>query len=363
MERLKEIFKELKDPRIERCKVHLLEDILLLTLIAVICGAESYESIELFGKSKLDFLRTIMPLPNGIPSHDTLERLFKRLDSSVFETAFLRWTSTLSQNSEGRIISIDGKTLRGSQDTVNGKYAIHLVSAWSSANSMVLAQIKTEGKCNEIKATQELLSLLDITNSVVTIDAMGCQRATAQHIVDGQADYILAVKQNQSNLYQSIEDSFNRQVPTHVVKDINKDHGRIETRICSIITDLRWIDQRADWMKLNTIIKIESTRAVGEKTSTETRYYISSLNKDAAYFNQSIRQHWHIENSLHWVMDVQFREDEARKRKDNAAENFAIIRRIALNKLKNIELRRLGIHNKRLVAAWDNKFLLKIILN
>ncbi len=361
--KLHEIFSTIPDPRIDRRKLHLLEDILLLCLIGVICGAESYEAIELFGKSKLKFLKGLMQLPNGIPSHDTLERVMKRIDNVAFEKAFLEWIQTLEQTTAGKIISIDGKTLRGSQDEKSGRYAIHMVSAWCQANEMVLGQVKTAAKVNEIKAIGELLDLLDIKSSVITIDAMGCQKQIAQSIKSKEADYILAVKQNQQTLYEQIGGAFAHQKPQYQSSKTEGDHGRIEQRSCSVINQLRWIDEKQKWEDLKSIIKIETLRENSGQQTTETRYYISSLLQNADYFNDAIRKHWGIENSFHWVLDVQFREDESRKRKDNSAENFAIIRRIALNKLKQIKLRRLGVNNKRLIAGWDDEFLLKILLN
>lgn len=361
--KLQEIFSAIPDPRIDRRKLHPLEDILLLSLIAVICGVESYEGIELFGKSKEDFLKTLMPLPNGIPSHDTIERLMKRLDCRLFEQAFITWTATLAQNTEGRIISIDGKTVRGSRDNEAGKYALHLVSAWCDANQMVLGQIKTDVKANEIKAIPKLLELIDIKGSVITIDAMGCQKEIAEKIIEKEADYILAVKQNQKLLYEQIAGAFAHQKVNHQATKTEGDHGRIEQRQCSVINDLKWIDEGQKWQGIQSIIKVDSSREIKDKITTETRYYISSIKQNAVYFNQAVRTHWGIENSLHWILDVQFREDESRKRKDHSAENFSIIRRMALNKVKNVPLRRLGVNLKRHVAGWDNDFLLKILLN
>lgn len=359
---LHDLFKQLPDPRIDRCKLHAIEDILLLCLIAVICGAESYESIEEFGKLRLDFLRTLMPIRHGIPSHDTIERLFKRLDPGSFSELFTKWASGQVQHTDGRMINIDGKTSRGSSDSTCNRYAIHMVSAWCNANSMVVAQLRTAVKCNEINAAHELLSLLDISGCVVTIDAMCCQRSIAEHIIDKRADYILAVKQNQKQLYLAIEESFKRQQPCSRDKNVLKDHGRIETRTCSIIEQLDWIDQKQDWVGLKTIIRVEAVREMKDKTSKEIRYYISSIKNQAAYFNQSIRQHWAIENRFHWVLDVQFKEDDCRKRKDHSAENFATIRRMAFNKVTKTKSKRFGNNYKRLIAGWGNKLLTQILL-
>lgn len=361
--KLQEIFAQIPDPRIDRRKLHLLDDILLLSLLAVICGAESYEAIELFGNSKKEFLKQLLQLPNGIPSHDTLERVFKRMDSEAFELAFITWIKSLEITTQGKIISIDGKTVRGSRDEGSGRYPIHLVSAWCSANEMTLGQVRTESKCNEIKAVEQLLNLLDIEGSIITLDAMGCQREIAKQITEKKADYILAVKLNQEKLYQEIAGLFTHQKVTSYNGDTTGDHGRIEQRNCSVIQQLNWLTQKDKWAEIKSIIRIEAIREVNGKITSETRYYISSLKHDAKWFNQTVRQHWQIENSYHWVLDVQFREDESRKRKNKSAENFSIIRRIALNLLKQKKLRRLGIHNKRLIAGWDHDFLLSLVLN
>lgn len=362
--KLQEIFAQIPDPRINRRKLHLLDDILLLTLLAVICGAESYEAIELFGKSKCEFLKQILQLPNGIPSHDTLERVFKRIDSTAFEAAFIQWIKTLEISTEGKVISIDGKTVRGSQDNKHGKYAIHLVSAWCSANSLMLGQIKTEMKSNEITAIPDLLDLIDVGGGIITIDAMGCQKDIAEKIIGKKADYILAVKQNQETLYKEITGVFaHKKAEYEYTSKVEGDHGRIEQRRCSVITKLSWIGQSNKWVGMQSVIKVETTREHNGKTTSDARYYISSIIQDAEKFSQNIRQHWGIENNLHWTLDVQFREDESRKRKGQSSENFSIIRRIALLLLKKKPLRRLGVNNKRLIAGWDNDFLLSLILN
>lgn len=360
--KIKEIFKQISDPRIDRKKLHLLDDILGLSLLAVICGAEGWESIEEFGKSKEAFLQEILELPNGIPSHDTIERVFRRINSKEFEKAFISWIQSLSISTEGKIVSIDGKTVRGSKDARNGKYAIHMVSAWCEANSITLGQVKTECKSNEIQAVKELLGLLSIEGAIVTADAMSCQREIAAQIIDQKADYILAVKDNQQNLLEEIEDLFTYQGADQEYTHTEGDHGRIETRKCRIINNLEELHKKEHWKNLSTIVKIESTRQVDKTTTHQNRYYISSCNKDAEFFNTAIRTHWSIENSCHWVLDVQFNEDKSRKRKDNCAENFAIIRRIALNLLKNKQYRRFGVQNKRLVASWNHDFLLSLII-
>ena len=251
--------------------------------------------------------------------------------------------------------------MRGSHDNYLGNFAIYLVSAWCSENEIMLGQIKTNCKSNEIKAVQDLLEIIDVGESVVTLDAMGCQKLTAQRIIDNDANYILSAKLNQEKLFNSISSSFALLKPSSKYITIEKDHGRIETRVCEVIDNLRWVTNTEDWASLRSIIKIESCRKINGVKTTETRYYISSLAENAEYFNKSIRPHWHIENKFHWVLDVQFHEDKIRKRKDHSAENFAIIRRLALQKIKKMPLRRLAVNSRRHYAGWDNEYLLKLI--
>lgn len=361
MKKIKDFFLQVPDPRSRQGKRHLLEDILLLTLLAVLCGAESWEAIEIFGKSKRKLIRMVLTLPHGIPSHDSIERVFQRLDSEYFEEAFVNFTKDLEITTEGRIVSIDGKTLRGSHDIVHDRYAIHMVSAWCHANQMTLGQLRTEAKVNEIEAAKKLIAMLDLKGSIVSIDAMGCQKEIATQLVNKQADYILAVKANQENLLEEVVSLFNTVSPTFIDKRIDKDHGRIEQRNCQIIEGADWIDEHQLWKGLHTFIKIQASREINGQRTTETRYYISSLHQSASYFNDAIRNHWGIENSYHWVLDVQFNEDHSRKRKGQSAENFAIIRRTALNLLKKKKLRRMGVQNKRLYAGWNDDFLLSLL--
>lgn len=349
------------DPRIERHKLHLLEDILMLTIIAVICGCESWETIEEFGQSKQSFLKNYLQLPNGIPSHDTIERLFKRIDSTEFEKSFMAWANSIRSQINGEFLSIDGKTLRGSRDEINGKYAIHLVSAWSNENRMVLGQIKTDGKCNEIAAVKELLTLLDIKGAVITTDAMSCQKDIVKLICDKEADYIIAIKDNQKNLKENIEYEFKTQSSIAKHETLEKGHGRIETRICEVIENLTELENKEEWANLTSIIKITSIREIKGITTTDQRYYISSLKQTASYLNEGIRKHWAVENNLHWVLDVQFNEDKSRKRKDYAAENMAIIRRFALIKISQTPLKRYGIENRRRIASFNEEYLKQVL--
>jgi predicted transposase YbfD/YdcC len=353
-------FSNIDDPRIERNKQHLLEDILVLTVLAVICGAESWESIEHYGNSKTEFLKTFLQLPNGIPSHDTIQRIFERIDPEQFRTGFVEFVSSICVKDRMDLINIDGKTLRHSFDSNTGKSAIHMVSAWSQSNKMVLGQFKVDDKSNEITAIPKLLDLLDIQESIITIDAMGCQKEIAGKIIEKKADYILALKGNQKYIREEVEETFKKRPYDKYNKTIEKEHGRVETRECFIINNMDWLFEKDNWAGIQSIIKIQSERWIKGKTEKENRYYISSLNEDAEFMNKAIRGHWGIENSLHWVLDVQFREDESRKRKGHSAENFAIIRHIALNLLKKNNTIRASIVSKRLIAAWDNDFLLNL---
>lgn len=361
MKELKKYLGQIRDPRINRRKLHLLEDIVLLVLIAVICGCESWETIEEFGKNKIGFLRKYLKLSNGIPSHDTIERLFKRMDNIVFSDILMQWSNLLRKKGAGDIVSVDGKTICGSKDTANGRYAIHLVSAWCNKNRLVLGQVKTACKTNETEAVKELLNLLDIEGAVITADAMSCQKEIVKQIIEKKADYIIAVKDNQKNLKQDIAYEFKTQVGVDIHQWIEKDHGRIETRTCQVINDLKELEGKENWAALKCIVKITSIRDIKGVQTEEERFYISSKLQTAEYFNKAVRAHWGIENSLHWSLDVQFNEDKSRKRKDNAAENFATVRRIALAKLTNAPFKRQGVNNRRLIASWNEEYLTDVL--
>jgi predicted transposase YbfD/YdcC len=295
-------------------------------------------------------LRKYLTLSNGIPSHDTLERLLKRIESKGFSQLLLQLSRLVRKKEIGDIVNIDGKTVCGSKDETNGKYAIHMVSAWCRKNRLVLGQVKTACKTNEIEAVKALLLLLDIEGAVITADAMSCQKEIAQQIVIQKADYILAVKDNQKNLRQDIVYEFKVQKAIESHQWVEKSHGRIETRTCQVIHHLEELQGKETWAGLKSIIKITSLRNVKGALTEEDRFYISIQKESAHYFNQAVRNHWSIENELHWVLDVQFEEDSCRKRKDNAAENFATIRRIALHKLANTPVKRQGINNSRRIA-------------
>lgn len=357
------------DPRKDtHNKRHQLSDILVLTILASICGAEAWTDVEEFGQSKEEWLKTFLKLPNGIPSHDTIGDLYSRLCPSQLQQGFLSWIQSIVEVSEGDIIPIDGKTLRRSYDRAGGRGAIHMVSAWSSANGLVLGQFKTEEKSNEITAIPELLGMLDIKGCIVTIDAMGCQKEIAKQIVTQEGDYVLALKGNQGGLFKDVQlymDSLIteqlKNITIETTKTLDKGHGRIEERRYWITDSIDWLPQKKDWEGLKTVGVVESTRYIGDKVTTERRYYINSLAMNAVRFSEAVRTHWSIENQLHWSLDVSFNEDQCRVRKDNAPENFSIIRHIALSMLKKEKTSKRGINTKRNKAGWDNRYLAQVL--
>jgi predicted transposase YbfD/YdcC len=362
MENPLKYFSELRDPRVERTKEHLLEEILLITIAAVLSGADSWNEIEDYAHAKHEWLKSFVGLPGGIPSHDTFNRVFSLLDPAELEKSFLGWVRSMAKLTAGEVVAIDGKSLRGTGQS-DKRAIVHMVSAWANTNNLVLGQQRVDDKSNEITAIPKLLSVLELSGTVVTIDAMGCQKTIAQKIVDKQADYILAVKENQPHLLEDIRDSFKMLPCDSVVEQIDCGHGRVETRRCWTLGDLSLVEQAPQWPQLKTLVRIQAERyhkATG-KTEREVRYYISSLGPAAAQLNSNIRQHWSIENKLHWVLDVAFGEDASRKRTGNAAHNFALINRIALNLLKQNKTSKLGMKGKRLKAGWDNDYLLKIL--
>jgi predicted transposase YbfD/YdcC len=362
MENPLQYFAELRDPRVERTRRHVLSDIMFIAIAAILCGAGSWDEMERFGKAKKTWLKSFLSLPHGIPSHDTFNRVFQSLSPEELEKSFLNWVSSLAQRTHGEVVAIDGKSLRGTR-SADGKSIVHMVSAWAGANNLVLGQRKTEAKSNEITAIPELLRVLELSGTTVTIDAIGCQKQIARQIVEQKADYILAVKENQPSLLADIKDSFKMLEAASVDEQVDCGHGRVETRRCSVLDDLSLLDNPQNWASLQGIVRIEAERyqkATG-KLERESRYYITSLMPNAARLNAAIRQHWGIENKLHWVLDVAFGEDLSRKRAGNAAQNFSLLNRIALNLLRQDKSSRLGIHGKRLAAAWDHDYLLNLL--
>lgn len=361
--KLSAIFAKIDDPRSHINKLHKLEEILLIGIVSVICGAETWDQMVRFAKSKEEFLRKFLELPSGIPSKDTINRTFAAIDSDQFESCFIEWVNSMSTLFKGQVVAIDGKTIRGAKSHGN-KSPIHMVSAWACENNLVLGQVKTDEKSNEITAIPELLKVLALEDTIVTIDAMGCQEKIASAIIEKGADYILAVKENQKHLYEDIDFEF--KVTDQAQQSISLDygHGRIETRKASIITNLNEIEGTKKWKNLKTIIKINSIREFknsNKPPEKATRYYISSLTASAEDFQKSIRSHWAIENNLHWTLDVAFSEDASRKRAGNAAQNYSTILKIALNILKNDDAKKGSIKSKRLEAAWNEEYLAQIL--
>lgn len=364
-----EHFSSLEDPRLERNKEHAMIDILSIAICAVICGADDFMAIERFGKSKQAWLGSFLKLPNGIPSHDTFNRVFSLISPKKFQACFTNWVQAIVPAVEADIVAIDGKTLRRSYDRQSNKAAIHMVSAWAAKNRVVLGQVKTQEKSNEITAIPELLQALEITGCMVTIDAMGCQKAIAKTIVDKGADYVLALKGNQDKLHREVEALFEQaneegfdtiQADYYESRETNR--GREEIRRHWTTHCLGQISNKAAWESLRVVGMVESQRCVDGETTLEYRYYIASLEENnAERFADAVRSHWGIENSLHWVLDVAFREDDSRIRTGNGQENFALLRHIALNLLQQETSAKVGIKNKRLSAGWDDKYLAKVL--
>jgi len=364
-------FAGLDDPRIDRSKLHKLLDIVVIAICAIICGADDWVAVEMFGNAKHEWLKEFLELPNGIPSHDTFGRVFGALDPEQFQSSFLNWMSAVSEVTQGQVVALDGKTLRRSHDKTLGKKAIVMVSAWATANGLVLGQRKVEEKSNEITAIPELLQALEISSCIITIDAMGCQKEIAADIVDQDADYILSLKENHSNLYADVELLFDDLEESQFTayeydyeRTINKGHGRIETRQCWTISDpevLRYLRGTEEWEKLASVVKVQAERRTLEKTTVEIRYYLASLEGNARRILDSTRAHWGIENSLHWVLDIAFREDECRVRKGFGAQNLATLRHIAVNLLKQEKTAKAGVKSKRLRSGWDEDYLLKVL--
>ena len=361
---LMSIFGSIEDPRSHINKLHNLVDILLIGIISVICGAETWKQMVEFANSKEEFMRKFLILPNGIPSEDTLNRVFSSIDSSHFETCFIDWVNSISELSKGQVIAIDGKTLRGAKS--NGKKSpVHMVSAWANQNNLVLGQIRVNEKSNEITAIPELLDTLLIEGNIITIDAMGTQTNIANKIIENKADYILAVKENQQLLSEQIKDEFRFSKSIEKVTDTDIGHGRIETRKCSVISEFQFVENKDNkWNNLNQIVKIESIREFknsDKQPEKASRYYISSLKDNAVNYQKNIRSHWGVENKLHWTLDVAFSEDASRKRNNNAAQNYSILLKIALNLLRNEKTEKQGTAGKRLKAGWNEDYLLKVL--
>jgi len=369
---ISEHFADLPDPRRGQGRRHALSDMIVLAVTAVVCAADSWSDVHDFGEAKLKWFTTFLELPHGIPSQDTFERVFSRLDPDAFERCFMEWVQALSLHSGGQLVAIDGKRIRRSfAHAWSQSTAVHLVSAFATANATVFGQLAVESKENEMVAIPRLLRLLDLHGATITIDAMGCQTSIAQQIVEQGGDYVLCVKDNQPGLARALQADLDdlirgkfQGVPHDVCETIDGDHGRIETRRVWTSPKMDWLGaEQSRWAGLRSVAVVESTREVPPKgTSHERRYYISTLDgMDAKRMAAAIRGHWGIENKLHYVLDVSFAEDQCRVRKGHAAENLSRIRRIALNLLRRETTKKRGIKGKRLNAAWDHDYLLKLL--
>ena len=361
-----ESFEALEDHRQRGKVLYPLDEILLLVLLGVLAGCESWVEIAKFGEKKLDLLRRFRPYLDGTLSHDQLGDIFAALDAAQFQSCFIAWVGKLTGLCAD-LIAIDGKTLRRSYQEGGAKAPIHMISAWSAGQSLVLGQARIADKSNEITAIPQLLDLLTIKGSTITIDAMGCQREIAAKIIEKEADYVLALKGNQGTLREDVELFFIEQkarkyrdcsVDRH--ETIEKSHGRIETRIVTAVGDLGWLQERHQWPGLAGIVMVESRREIGARTEREFRFYVTSLGPDAERLGEAIRGHWSIENGLHWVMDMVFRDDECRIRKHNAPANFATVKHMASNLLR-LDPGKESLRLKRKMAAWDDDFLAGLV--
>lgn len=372
-----ESFKDLRDPRVDRTKDHDLIDILVIAICALLCAAETFNDMEDFGKAKQDWFKTFLRLRNGIPSHDTFNRVFAALDPKQFLDCFLRWTQSLRTAVAQEIVALDGKALRRA---LNKKQSPkYVVSAWAESNHLVLGQLKVDDKSNEITAVPELLRVLELGGCIVTLDAMGCQKKIAKEIMEADADYVLALKGNQETVHEEVKSFLDATlqekktphpkgapIPKEVatlqeLETVEKDHGRLEIRRYYQSDSLDWFADREKWEGLRSVGLVESTRQVDGKTTVERRYYLSSLKLDVATFARAVRGHWGVENKVHWVMDVCFGEDRSRARSGYAAENLATLRRLALNLLKREKTKKRGLRGKQLNASWDHPYLLRLL--
>lgn len=364
-------FAMLSDPRVARTKKHLLSEILFIAICTVACDGEGFTDMEVFGRAKEEWLRKYLELPGGIPSHDTFGRVFSIIDPEAFTECFVNWTQAIHVATTGEVVALDGKTVRHSFDAATGKSALHLVSAWASKNGLALGQVKVDDKSNEITAIPKLLEMIDVSGRIITTDAMGCQKDIVKRIVDKKGDYVLCLKGNQGSLHEEVKYFFDEaqaasfeNVDHSYFESVEKDHGRIEMRRCWVVEDdaIRWLEKQDQWPGLKSIAAIEGERRIGNKTTIETRYFISSLAGRASKVMSAAREHWAIENSLHHVLDVTFNEDASRIRKDNAPENLAILRKIVINLVKRQKNTKASIRGRLKRAAWDNSYLETILV-
>ena len=367
-----EHFRDLEDPRIDRAKKHYLLDILVIALCTLLTGGEGFQDMELFGKSKLSWLQTFLALPHGIPSHDTFGRVFARLNPQRFQECFLSWTQAIAQLTEGALVSLDGKTVKASFDRATASSPLHMLSAWCSQNGgLVVGQLKTDSTSNEITAIPELLQLLLIKGCIVTIDAMGCQTHIAEQILEQGGDYLLTLKGNHRKASTAVKQHFHQEIEHHLPRrdednffdTFDDSHGRLVRRRVWTMTDLAPLPELAKWPGLQAVIAVETIRTAHRQApvTSDYRFYLSSLVRSAETFASMIRQHWHIENKLHWSLDVTFNEDRSRIRKDYAVENIAALRRVALNLLRQEPSHQISLRQKRLLCSLDESYLLTVI--
>ena len=364
---IQESFAHVEDPRSSN-RWHLLIDIIVIAICAAVCGADNWVEVEEYGKAKEAWLQQFLVLPHGIPAHDTFGRVFACIDPREFQEGFLNWVQQVHEIVGHEVIAVDGKQLRRSHDRALGKRALHMVSAWAVKSRVVLGQWAVDRKSNEITAIPKLLKLLAVEDCIVTVDALNCQLDIATVVIDQGGDYVMAVKENQENLYQTLDKLFTTherqwvQCDYHTTRDTG--HGRQEHRECWVTRDsdyLDYITEAADWPNLRSLIMVETERCTPDGCSVSRRYFISSLPCNAQLALTTIRTHWHVENRLHWVLDIAFREDESRVRKGYGAENLAVLRHLALNLLKHEQTANCGTRAKRLKAGWDNDYLLQVL--
>jgi predicted transposase YbfD/YdcC len=366
---ISDYFNVIKDFRVEGRIDHKLIDVITIGICSVICGGRTWESMEIYGLAKEKWLRSFLELPNGIPSHDTFARIFAGINAEDFQKCFREWVRSIAKATDEEIIAIDGKQARNSKDIKNGQRAINMVSAFATENKLVLGQKAVQGKSNEITAIPELIKVLEIAGCIVTIDAMGCQKEIVKTIVEKQGDYVIALKLNQGSLHKQVEKLFKQAISTrdrelqtseYSTKEAN--HGREEIRNYLMISNISSIiDPENKWLNLKSVGMVESIRTVGNKTTAEIRYFITSLVDNAQLFAKCVRNHWMIENCLHWVLDVQMGEDSSRIRKDNAPANFIVLRHIAINLLRENKSNKYGTNGKQFLASIDNEYLTEIL--
>lgn len=361
-----DFFKRVPDHRIDRKKLHSVEEILLLTFCGMIAGCDSWNDLELFGKTKLDYLRSYSPYTYGIPSDDTLRRFFRTLDPTTFEQCFIEWVRSFQLDISNKVVAIDGKTSRRSFD--GNSRPMHLISAFVSELGITLGQLKTADKSNEITAIPDLLAMLDLSGAIVTLDSMGCQTKIVERIIEKEADYVIGLKGNQGTLNDDVRFLFKNKphaIKFHLDVSVDKGHGRLETRHCTVTEDIQWLRERhPNWKKLTSVIEIQSQRDIKGEISTEKRYYISSLPAQPERISQAVREHWGVENQLHWVLDIVFADDQSRIRKGNAPRNIAIVKKTVLNLLRIIKQTkpRVSLKAMRKLAGWDHNFLDSVLM-